>query len=74
MSAKSSIKTQTKNPYGDSSRRGRSGMLVVTVLVLLVACAAWITSYTRSLEHSTISPIQTVDPGAVNSSTPPGSR
>ena len=70
MSAKSSNKTQTKNPYGDGSRRGRSGMLIVTVVVLLIACAAWITSYTRSLERSTVSPPQTVDPGAANATAP----
>jgi hypothetical protein len=43
-----------KSPYqrGNSSRRGRGWMLTATVVVLLIATAAWFTTYTRGIETS----------------------
>jgi cytoskeletal protein RodZ len=35
---------------GNASARGRSWMLMVTVVILLVGLVAWFTVYTRALE------------------------
>jgi hypothetical protein len=55
-----------KSPYqrGNRSRRGRGAMLVLTVIILLIATASWITAYTRSVATTKPQNIQTIDPGA----------
>ncbi len=47
MSSQSAPHTYTKNPYGNSAKRGRSGYLLVTVVLLMMATLIWTLTYTR---------------------------
>ena len=73
-----STKSSGKSPYqrSNSAARGRSWMLVVTVVVLLLGAGAWIMSYTRAVELTPIggtAPV--IDPGshAATTTVPAGS-
>lgn len=57
MSSKSAAKGFTgKSPYGDSSRRGRGGFLLATVVIVLLAALAWTAQYTHNIGASTQNP------------------
>ncbi len=51
------MSSKSKSPHQRTNRaaRGRSWMLVVTVVILLVATAAWVTVYTRAVATPEIS-------------------
>lgn len=52
MSSKSKSRKYVKNPYGNKSKRGRGGALIVTVVILVMAAGTWITSYTANIGES----------------------
>ncbi|MEZ0393400.1 MAG: hypothetical protein ACAH59_14365 [Pseudobdellovibrionaceae bacterium] len=43
----------SKNPYGNSSRRGRSSFLLLTVVALILATGIWTYTYTHYIGAST---------------------
>ena len=60
-----SSKSSGKSPYqrSNSAARGRSWMLKVTVVVLLIATAIWIVTYTKVLgTGSPTAPVPGADP------------
>ena len=59
-------KNYGKSPYrtGNSARRGKGRYLLVTVIILLIAAGAWISSYTRAVATSPVQALSPVDPAA----------
>ena len=47
MSSKSAPHNYSKSPYGNASKRGRKGYLIVTVVLLLLATLIWTLTYTQ---------------------------